>query len=155
MFMDLSRLLVNEVRSVLDMLERGECGFTPEETERAFRTVQYYKHGISHFDEMTARACIAQMYCFVDESHKVFAPFVDYDRAEELYSEIALDIPDYNFWDFAVTLNLAYSNHAELFKGWTKGKDKLERRLAQLSVSFLNEENALHPEGKIWWYMNG
>lgn len=152
--MDWSRLLVSEVRSALDMLERGECGFSPEETERAFLTIQSYKQGVNHFDEMTARACIAQMYYFVDEYNKVFAPFISYERAKEIYSEIAIDIPDYNFWDFAVTFNLIYSNHADVIKRWTRDKSKLEKRITQLVVSFLNADGMPHVEGKIWWYMN-
>lgn len=155
MLMDLSRLLVSEVKSALDLLERGECGLSSEEKERAFRTIQYYKGGVSHFDEMSARSCIAQMYYFVDESRKAFAPFFDYERIKELYDDVALHIPDYNFWDFAVTINLAYAKQHEVIKKWTKGREKLEKRLCQLSVSFLNDNSTLHPEGKIWWYMNG
>lgn len=154
MLMDLSRLLVSEAKSALDMLERGECGFTPEEERQVFRTIQYYKRGDKHFDEMTARACISQMYYFSDDIAKVFAPFVSYDRAKELYAGIETVIPDYNFWDFAVTLNLIYSNHADVVKQWTRDKGKLEERLMQLAISFLNEDCAHHPEGKIWWYMN-
>ena len=153
MLMDLSRLLVSEVRSALDMLEKGECGFSPEEEERAFRAIQYYKHRNNHFEEMTARACIAQMYYFTDDTSRIFAPFVNYDRAKELYSEIAMDIPDYNFWDFAVTLNLAYSSHIGAISGWTRSKEQIEKRLTQLAVSFLNS-NAKQFDGKIWWYMN-
>lgn len=153
--MDLSRLLVSEVRSALDLLERGECGLSPHEAERAFRTIQYYKEGRSHFDELTARSCIAQIFYYVDDSTKVFAPYFDFARVKELYAKVAADILDYNFWDFAVTLNLSYAKHHDLIKKWTRGQEKLEERLCQLSVKFLNDDLPLHPEGKIWWYING
>ena len=151
--MDLSRLLVSEVKSALEMLERGECGFTQEEERQVFRTIQYYKQRNNHFDEMSARASIAQMYYFTDETTKVFAPFVDYSKAKELYSEIRAEIPDYNFWDFAVTLNLVYSSHIETINSWTRNKNQVEKRLTQLAVCFLND-NSNRIDGKIWWYVN-
>ena len=153
--MDLSRLLVSEVRSALDLLERGECGLSPYEAERAFHTIQYYKEGRSHFDELSARACIARILYFVDDSTKVFAPYFDLARVKELYANVAADILDYNFWDFAVTLNLAYAKHHDIIRKWTRGRAKLEERLCQLSVKFLTDDLSLHPDGKIWWYMNG
>ena len=60
-----------------------------------------------------------------------------------------------DFWDFAVTLNLAYAKHHDIIRKWTRGRAKLEERLCQLSVKFLTDDLSLHPDGKIWWYMNG
>lgn len=150
--MDLERLLANEVRSALRMIESGECGMNDEQRESAFRAIQYYKTGISHFTESTARGCIAQMYYYEGESDKVYAPFFDYKELEEEYKSLKDDIPDYNEWDFAVTMNLVYSNHHEAVSKWTKGR--MMERIESLAVSFLNDEDTHHPTDKIWWYMN-
>lgn len=137
------------------MLERGECGLSPEDEESAFRAVQYYKNSQRHFDELSARAAIAKMFYFVGESEKAFAPFFDYDEARELYDSVADRLPGYNFWDFAVALNLIYSNHIDVIKGWTRDKAKLGKRITELVVTFLIDEDSNHPFDKIWWYVNG
>lgn len=152
--MDLEKLLLSEVRSALRMLENGECGLDDQQREAAFRTLQYYKTGQTHFTECTARGCIAQMYYFEGDTKKRYAPFFDYEVAEREYEKVCDDIPDYNFWDFAVTMNLVYSNHRNLIKSWTRGNDTLTTRISELSVSFLNDQDTSHPGEKIWWYMN-
>lgn len=137
------------------MLENDECGLDEYQREAAYRSVQYYKNGVSHFTESTARGCIAQMYCFTDETTKRYAPFVDYNTVREEYEKVKDDIPDYNLWDFAVTLNLVYSNHADAVGRWTRNKGKLAERMKELAVGFLNDVDTDHPTDKIWWYMNG
>lgn len=62
------RLLVSEVSNALRMLENGECGLDAIQTENAFRYIQYLKDGDGHFNEYTARACIANMYYYVDDT---------------------------------------------------------------------------------------
>lgn len=153
--MDFSKLLVSEVRNALRMLENGECGLDKIQEECAYRTIQYYKNGETHFNEDTARGCIAQMYYYVGESEKVYAPFFDYKEMKEIYQEVKDSICEYNVWDFAVTMNLIYSNHADIVKKWSKDKASLTRKITELSISFLNDEDTNHPSDKIWWYMNG
>ena len=114
--MDSLNLLLSEVRNALRMLEEGECGMSKEQEENAYRAIQYYKNGVSHFDELTARGCISQMYYYDSDTHRSYAPFVSYEDIEKEYRRVGKDIPDYNLWDFAVTINLMYSNHIELVR---------------------------------------
>lgn len=151
--MDSLRLL-SKVRNAVRMLENNECGLDKLQEEAAMRELEYYMSGVSHFDELSARGCIAKMYYYVDDTSKEFGPFVSYDNVKNDYEEVKDDIPDYNVWDFAVTLNLMYSDHAEVVKKWTKGNDKLEKRMVELAVSWLNDEDTNHLTDKIWWYMN-
>lgn len=150
----MQRLLVSEVRTALSVLERGECGFNDEQTEAAFRAVQYFKTGVCHFTEETARGCIAQMYYYVGETDRRFAPYFQYDEMRSQYEDVASEIPDYNEWDFYVTMNLVYSNHHELIEKWTRKKDDVVNRVCLMAVSFLNDVDTRHPTDKIWWYMN-
>lgn len=153
--MDSLNLLLSEARSALKMLEEGECGMSKEQEENAFRSIQYYKNGVSHFDELSARGCIAQMYYYDSDTHKSYAPFLSYEDVEKEYRRIRNDISDYNLWDFAVTMNLIYSNHVNLVKKWAKCKQRLIGMISELSVSFLNDEDTDHPTDKIFWYMMG
>lgn len=123
--MDSLNLLLSEVRNALRMLEEGECGMSKEQEENAYRAIQYYKNGVSHFDESTARGCIAQMYYYDSDTHRSYAPFVSYEDVKNEYVRVGKEIPDYNLWDFAVTINLMYSNHIELVRKWTKDKGSL------------------------------
>lgn len=52
-------------------------------------------------------------------------------------------------------MNLMYSNHIELVRKWTKDKGSMIGRMSELSVSFLNDEDTVHPTDKIFWYMMG
>lgn len=135
------------------MLENNECGLDVIQSESAMRTLDYWMNGNSHFTELQARGCIAQMYYYVDDTEKRFGPFVGYEKARGYYDEVKMDIPDYNLWDFAVTLNLMYSDHADVVKKWTNGERRLEERMVELAVSWLNDEDSNHPTDKIWWYM--
>lgn len=151
--MDSLRLLA-KARNAVRMLENNECGFDKIQDEAAMRTLDYWMSGNSHFTELSARGCIAQMYYFEDDTHKRYGPFVDYEEVRGCYEDVRMDIPDYNVWDFAVTMNLVYSNHHEVLKQWTRDKDKLLKRIVDLALSFLTDEDTLHPTDKIFWYMN-
>lgn len=136
------------------MLENDECGFDNIQREAAMRTLDYYMSGNTHFTELSARGCIAQMYYYVDDTHKAFAPFVDYDEMKAMYGDVKDDIMDYNMWDFAVTVNLVYSNHHDTLKAWSKNHERMMKKVSQLAVGFLNDEDSAHHSDKIFWYMN-
>lgn len=146
--------LLSKARNAVRMLEQNECGLDEIQTETAMRELEYYMTGVSHFNELSARGCIAKMYYYDTDTTKAFAPFIDYASAKKEYEEVKNEIPDYNLWDFAVTLNLMFSDHAEVVKKWTKGEEKLEKRMVELAVSWLNDEDSGHPTDKIWWYMS-
>lgn len=134
------------------MLENNECGLDKVQEEAAMRTLDYYMTGNSHFTELSARGCIAQMFYFKDDYNKAYDPFFEYEEIKEEYKNVMNDIPDYNVWDFAVTMNLIYSNHHDSVEKWQKVK--LVKRISCLAVEFLNDEDTAHPDDKIWWYMN-
>lgn len=151
--MDSLKLLA-KARNAVRMLENNECGFSKEQEEAAMRTLDYYMTGNTHFTEISARGCIAQMYYYKTDTEKEFAPFFDYQAVKNIYKEYSYLVPDYNVWDFAVTMNLIYSKHISIIKKWSKNKDILNKRIAELAISFLTDDNTTHPTDKIWWYMN-
>lgn len=149
--MDLQRKLSRIARTAVEMLEGGECGFTKEQEEQAYRTLCYWVDRKEHFDELSARASIAQMYYYTSDTERVFGAFIDYDTAKKEYEKVKDEIPDYNVWDFSVTINMMYKNYTDSVRKWTSGKEKLVDRMTELSVCFLSDEKT---DGKIWWYMN-
>lgn len=149
--MESSKLLA-KARNAVRMLENNECGLDKAQEEAAMRTIDYYMTGNSHFTELSARGCIAQMFYFEDDYNKAYAPFFGYDEIREEYQRVRDEIPDYNVWDFAVTMNLIYSNHHDSVKKWKKGA--VIEKISDLAVEFLNDEDTAHPDDKIWWYMN-
>lgn len=144
--------LLAKARNAVRMLENNECGLDKVQEEAAMRTLDYYMTGNSHFTELSARGCIAQMFYYCGDYEKAYAPFFEYEELKKEYKNVKDVIPDYNVWDFAVTMNLIYSNHHESVKKWQKGS--LIKRISDLSVEFLNDEDTAHPDDKIWWYMN-
>ena len=80
-------------------------------------------------------------------------PYFSYDEVKNEYEKVAHLIPDYNQWDFAVTMNLVYSNHIDLVRKWSRSEDSVIHKITDLSVSFLCDEDTNHPTDKIFWYM--
>ena len=144
--------LLAKARNAVRMLENNECGLDKVQEEAAMRILDYYMTGNSHFTEFSARGCIAQMFYFKNDYNKAYAPFFEYEEIKKEYKKVMDDIPNYNVWDFAVTMNLIYSNHHDSVEKWQKGK--LVKRISCLAVEFLNDEDTAHPDDKIWWYMN-
>lgn len=149
--MELQKRLSRIARTAVDMLENGECGLTKEQEEQAYRTLLYWTDKKEHFDELTARSCIAQMYYYTSDTKRTFGAFIDYEVVSKEYQKVKDDIPDYNLWDFAVTMNMMYEKCIDTIKKWTKAKENVLSRLTDLSVSFLTDD---YTDGKIWWYMN-
>lgn len=136
------------------MLRDGECGFSEEEERIVRRNIMYWMERRHHFDERLGRACIANIFYFVDDSRKEYAPFFSCQEMREEYDRWAWCIPDYNFWDFAVTMNKMYADHIGVVGRWSRSKDTVKRRIADLAVGFLCDNSSNHPTDKIWWYMN-
>ena len=96
----------------------------------------------------------SNIYYFDDDVHKKYAPYFGFDELKEDYDRLSWNIPDYNFWDFAVTMNKMYADHIDVVGKWSKNKDTTRKRISELAISFLCDESTNHPTDKIWWYMN-
>jgi hypothetical protein len=152
--MDLSKSLYRIAESAFGMLRNDECGFTEEEERIVQRNLLYWMERKHHFDEQLGRACIANIYYFDNDVHKKYAPYFGFDELKEDYERLSWNIPDYNFWDFAVTMNKMYADHIDVVGKWSKNKDTTRKRISELAISFLCDESTNHTTDKIWWYMN-
>lgn len=152
--MELSKSLLHVAGSAYRMLQDGECGFTEEEEEIVRRNLLNWMDNRHHYDEKSGRACIANIYYFKDDTHKEYAPYFDHEDIMGEYRRLRDELFGYTYWDFAVTLNVMFSNHHETLKKVSKKGEELLRMTGRMAVNFLNDEDTGHPTDKIWWYMN-
>lgn len=110
-----------------------------------------------HYDEAFAMEDIARMYYTDKSGSKHRAPYWAVSTMEVVYDSVKQDIRDYNFWDFAVTLNMVASDNWRLLESWFPEMTEQDRntRLVQMAVNWLKDEDAQHPDAKIWHYLNG
>lgn len=134
--MDLSKSLYRIAESAFGMLRNDECGFTEEEERIVQRNLLYWMERKHHFDEQLGRACIANIYYFDDDVHKKYAPYFGFDELKDDYDRLSWNIPDYNFWDFAVTMNKMYADHIDVVANGRRTKILPEKGFRNwLSVS--------------------
>lgn len=63
--------------------------------------------------------------------------------------------PNYNVWDFAVTLEMLHSDNICMYKEWwpEATNEVLDGKVVDSAVNYLNDDD--DPDGKIWQRFNG
>lgn len=141
---------------VSDALEVAMAA-TPEAKEKVIKDVYAIVVG-PHYNEELATAQIAKM-AYVDGSgRKVASPHwtkSDYHQAYEYYRN-KLKVAGVNAWDFAVTLEMQYSDYICTLREWwpSATQDELDQKAAELAVAYLNDPDDMD-DGKIWRRFNG
>lgn len=80
--MNVRNLLADAFDSAASRIRNNSCGMTDQEMEAALHKMLYLLDSDHHFNEDNARAAIAQMYYFYDDTHKRYAPFFPYLRQD-------------------------------------------------------------------------
>lgn len=133
-----------------------ESSMQPCDRKKLIRKVYCAMSG-GHYNEEFAHEDIESMF-FTDKSGKQHpAPYWSTQTIEEVYDGVKDEILDYNLWDFAVTMNMLASDNWCLLERWFPGITDKERnaKLVEMAVNWLLDEDAKHPDSKIWHYMNG
>lgn len=109
-----------------------------------------------HFNEMFAEWQIEQMR-YKDRNGMVHkAPHWTKEQRHLAYESIKskLKNPNYNVWDFGVTLEMMYSDNICLLKEWFPNAtgQELETKVVESALNYLNDDDDL--EGKIWGRFN-
>ena len=110
-----------------------------------------------HYNENFAMWQIEQMH-FKDKKGEVHhAPHWTKDQYKSAYESIKskLKNPSYNMWDFAVTLEMLYSDNICMYREWWADatNEILEKKVVEASVNYLNDDD--DADGKIWKRFNG
>lgn len=104
-----------------------------------------------HFNQFFANRAISKMR-YTDSSGSIHTgPFVSEEEVKIDYEVMKRSIPQYNFWDFLVTVNMMASDYGELLERWFGVMDK--SKCEELAMSYLLDEDSNHKDCKIWCYL--
>ena len=110
-----------------------------------------------HYNEDFAMWQIEQMH-FTDKRGEVHhAPHWNKSQYKSAYDSVKSKIKNshYNMWDFAVTLEMLYSDNICMYKEWWADatQEILEQKVIEASINYLNDDD--DADGKIWKRFNG
>lgn len=104
-----------------------------------------------HYNENFGMWRIAQMH-YKDKAGAVHqAPHWTKDQYKSAYESVKAKLPaTYNCWDFAVTLEMLYSDNICMYRGWwpEATEAQLETKVVEASVNYLKDDD--DPDCKIW-----
>ena len=109
-----------------------------------------------HYNEDFAREDIAKMYYVGDDGKRHYAPYWGDEALLSIYEEYKDEIPDYNQWDWMVTMNMIKSDTCHLVSDWFPDITESERnqKFVQLSLNWLHDEDNPFGKSKVWGYLN-
>lgn len=108
-----------------------------------------------HYNEELAKADVAKMYYTDADGEKHQATYWPEEAVKPIYENIREEIPDYNFWDFYVVMNMRKSDEWETLKRWFPNYNnaELDEKVTELAVSWLKDED-WPTKTKIWDYLS-
>ena len=116
----------------------------------------YYSINGGHFNEEFAEAAMKKMY-YVDSSRtKQYAPYWTEYEVRNVYNSVRDKIPNYNFYDFEVALNMVKSDNYNKLRRWFPDdeEDELLEKLVEETINYLDDEDNPYGTEKIWKYLN-
>ena len=89
-----------------------------------------------------------------DVEHR--APYFTMGKAQEIYETVKDEIKPYNQWDFAVVLNMIYSDNYNLLMKWfpEDSEEQLMDKMVDLAVNWLRDDDNPYGHCKAWGYFN-
>ena len=140
--------------STLSLVSNAVDSLPLDEKNALIRKVYGVMSG-KHYNEEFAREDISKMY-YTDGEGKHYAPYWTDEDLRALYEQYGGEIPGYNFWDWAVTMNMIKSDHCSLLSDWFPEDDEAERnnRIVRLAINWLQDEDNPFGQSKVWCYFN-
>lgn len=132
-----------------------DAELNPKAKDKLMRDV-YALMNNGHYNEDFAKKDVEKMYYKDSEGQKHFAPYFNIEHSKALYESVKEKIPNYNEWDFFVTLNMIVSDYHNLMCMWfpEDTEDSREKKYVELSLNFLDDEDNPLGHTKIWSYFN-
>ena len=108
-----------------------------------------------HYNEPFADDQVSKMYYEKDGS-KYTGPFLNKNLVLDKYKEIRGVIPEYNEWDYYVTVQMIYSDNYNLIHEWFPNisEDEFNQKIYQLATNWLNDKDNPFGNSKTWCYFN-
>lgn len=129
---------------------------TPEEMNCLEKKMYAMMQG-EHYDDYFAKKQVEHMYYTDEKGVKHNAPYWTDDEVKQVYTAYKAKLKgEVTFWDFYVALNMIKSDNCNLFHEWWPEADMavLTQKIAEMTVNWLNDEDAPQGEAKIWRYFN-
>lgn len=130
--------------------------YVPDKQKEAIKTKVYYSSFGGHFNRDFADAAISKFYYVDLNGVKHEAPYWTESEVKEVYETVKKKIPDYNFYDFEVTLNMVKSDNCNKLKSWfpEASKEELLEKLVEEAVNYLDDADNPFGTEKVWKYLN-
>lgn len=141
----------------VDVISKAVEESMPEEARKKLVREIYEEMSDGHYDEFFAMEDISKMFYTDRNGKEHLAPYWSVSTMSDVYDGIKSEIRSYNFWDFAVTLNMVASDNWCMLERWFPDMTESERntRLVEMALNWLKDDDAKHPDSKIWHYLNG
>lgn len=112
--------------------------------------------GNGHFNDFFAEAQIKKMVFEDGNDVEHRAPYYTAAKTQEIYETVKDEIRPYNQWDFAVVLNMIYSDNYNLMKKWfpEDSEEQMMDRMVDLAVNWLRDDDNPYGKCKAWGYFN-
>ncbi len=108
-----------------------------------------------HYDKEFAMHDIGNMHYDDANGIRHSAPFFTDSEVQEMFSRHMDELSDYTIYDFAVTLNMVWSDNNRTLRKYANDGSERKAMAEEMSVEYLCDQDAPHPHNKIWMYFNG
>ena len=137
---------------ISELLEKH---LTDQELSKAKRKIYEIMAG-GHYNKEFADEQMTKMYYINNNGIKRNAPYWTEEEVMQVYESVKNSIPEYNFYDFEVTLNMIKSDNCQMLKKWfpNEGKEERTQRFITMAVNWLKDEDNPFGTCKIWGYFN-
>ena len=129
----------------------------PESERHALMRKMYAAMSGCHYNEEFAKEDVSKMFYVDDDGNERHAPYWTESQVKDVYDSIRDEIPDYNMWDFFVTLQMQRSDTCPLYRKWfpDASPSEMDEKFVQATIAWLNDADYKYPDTKIWHYLNG
>lgn len=128
---------------------------TEDELLKLYKDI-YGVVGNGHFNDYFAEAQIKNMRFEDEKGVERHAPYFTDARTLEIYETVKDEVRPYNQHDFAVVLNMVYSDNHNLLSKWfpEATDEQMTDKVVDMAVSWLNDEDNPYGTCKAWGYFN-
>ena len=128
----------------------------PEEAKHSLMREVYASMSGHHYNQEFAMEDVAKMYYIGEDKKAHHAPYWTVEQVSNVFDGISGDIPDYNFWDFYVTLQMVKADNCPLIMRWFDGLsgEEMDEKFVEMAVNWLNDPDSPNAGHKIWSYLN-
>ena len=130
--------------------------YVPEKQREVLMNKIYYSSFGGHFDKEFADKTVEKFYYQGKDGKEHHAPYWTESELKPLYDRVRSKIPEYNFYDFVVAMNMIKSDNYLKLEKWFPGIDESEmvEKLVDETVNYLDDPDNPYGTEKVWKYLN-